>query len=88
MTAPLFTCQKTLLNYSLPLAADLIARSIDKKEDSTHPRPRVNLPFAILEDFFLSFSAAFRSRRFEPCRGPAANRHEVPDHAALRESAR
>ncbi|MCY2932512.1 MAG: hypothetical protein NTV86_24070 [Planctomycetota bacterium] len=52
MTAPLFTCQKTLINYSLPLAADLIARSIDKKEDSTHSQPRVNLPFPIFEDLF------------------------------------
>ena len=74
MTAPLFTCQKTLLKSSLPLAAGLIARSIDKKEDSTHPRPRVNLPFAIFEDFFYSFSqppirALPRPRR-EPARSP------------------
>jgi hypothetical protein len=71
VTAPLFTCQKTLLKSSLPLATGLIARSIDKKEDSTHPRPRVNLPFAIFEDFFYSFSQPPIRALPQPCHEPA-----------------
>lgn len=45
----------------LPLAAGLIARSTDKKRESTHFQLRVNLLFSIFEDlFFGDFSAAFR----------------------------